>query len=195
MLFGPANTAFLLAMYTMSPPSRWAVITRAASRDTRKDPRAMTSCWTSQSFADVSSNGLEREIPALFTTRSTPPKASTAAWNAAAICSSSVTSTVTATALSGPPSSCATRAAFSPCRSATTTHAPSAASRRAMAFPIPLPAPVTSATRVASGFGGGIRRSLASSRAQYSMRNFSDSSIGAYVETASAPRITLIALR
>ncbi len=64
-----------------------------------------------------------------------------------------------------------------------------------MAFPIPLPAPVTSATRVASGFGGGIRRSLASSSAQYSMRNFSDSSIGAYAETASAPRITLMALR
>src|SRR6478735_1149042 len=41
----------------------------------------------------------------------------------------------------------------------------------------------------------GIRRSLASSSSQYSMRNFSDSSIGAYVDTASAPRITLIALR
>ncbi len=48
---------------------------------------------------------------------------------------------------------------------------------------------------MASGFGGGIRRSLASSSAQYSMRNFSDSSIGAYADTASAPRITLIALR
>ena len=36
--------------------------------------------------------------------------------------------------------------------------------------------------------------SLASSSAQYSMRNFSASSIGAYVESASAPRITLIAL-
>lgn len=63
-----------------------------------------------------------------------------------------------------------------------------------MAFPMPLPAPVTSATRVASGFGFGIRWSLASSSAQYSMRNFSDSSMGAYAETASAPRITLIAL-
>ncbi len=59
---------------------------------------------------------------------------------------------------------------------------------------MPLPAPVTSATRVASGLGFGIRRSLASSSAQYSMRNFSDSSIGAYVDTDSAPRITLIAL-
>lgn len=154
----------------------------------------MMSCCRSQSRADVSSSGLEMEIPALLTTRSTPPKASTASRKAPAICSSEVTSTVTATALSGPPSSSATAAAFSAFRSATTTHAPSAASRWAMALPIPLPAPVTRATRVASGFGAGIRWSLASSRAQYSMRNFSDSSIGAYEDTASAPRITLIAL-
>lgn len=64
-----------------------------------------------------------------------------------------------------------------------------------MAFPIPLPAPVTRATRVASGLGAGIRRSLASSSDQYSMRNFSDSSMGAYEDTDSAPRITLIAFR
>ena len=63
-----------------------------------------------------------------------------------------------------------------------------------MAFPMPDAAPVTRAIRVASGFGAGIRWSLASSRAQYSMRNFSDSSMGAYVEIASAPRMTLIAL-
>ena len=45
--------------------------------------------------------------------------------------------------------------------------------------PIPEPPPVTSATRVASGFGVGLRRSFASSSSQYSMRNFSASSIGA----------------
>ena len=54
--------------------------------------------------------------------------------------------------------------------------------------------PDSPAIRVASGFGFGIRWSLASSSAQYSMRNFSDSTIGAYVERPSAPRITLIAL-
>ena len=53
---------------------------------------------------------------------------------------------------------------------------------------------MTKATRVASGLGCGSRCSLASSSAQYSMRNFSDSGIGAYVDTDSAPRITLIAL-
>ena len=63
--------------------------------------------------------------------------------------------------------------------SATTTHAPSAASRRAIARPMPEPAPVTNATRPASGLGFGIRASLASSSAQYSIRNFSDSGIGA----------------
>jgi hypothetical protein len=43
---------------------------------------------------------------------------------------------------------------------------------------MPDAAPVTNAIRVASGFGFGILASLASSRAQYSMRNFSRSSIG-----------------
>ena len=58
----------------------------------------------------------------------------------------------------------------------------------------PGPAPVTSATRVASGLGFGSRASLASSSAQYSMRNFSDSGSARSVDTASAPRMTLIAL-
>jgi len=46
-------------------------------------------------------------------------------------------------------------------------------------LPIPEAAPVTSAIFVASGLGFGIRASLASSSAQYSIRNFSDSSMGA----------------
>ena len=53
---------------------------------------------------------------------------------------------------------------------------------------------MTNATRVASALGLGIRWSFASSSAQYSIRNFSRSSIGAYVDNASAPRITLMAL-
>ena len=48
-----------------------------------------------------------------------------------------------------------------------------------MALPIPEAAPVTRAMRVAWDLGLGIRASLASSRAQYSIRNFSASSIGA----------------
>ena len=59
---------------------------------------------------------------------------------------------------------------------------------------MPLAPPVTSATRVARRFGAGSRRSLASSSSQYSMRNFSLSGMGAYVDSDSAPRMTLIAL-
>ena len=60
-----------------------------------------------------------------------------------------------------------------------TTQAPSAARRVAMALPMPDAAPVTSAMRVACDLGLGRRASLASSSDQYSIRNFSDSSIGA----------------
>ena len=63
-----------------------------------------------------------------------------------------------------------------------------------MARPMPLAAPVTSAIRPAWRLGFGRRCSFASSSAQYSMRNFSRSSIGAYVDTDSAPRMTLMAL-
>ncbi|MCY1237125.1 hypothetical protein D9M72_498100 [compost metagenome] len=139
----------------------------------------MTLCWRSQSFSVVSSSGLEMESPALLTTRSSPPNASTASWMAAAIWASSVTSACTPMATSGPPSSAATARAFSRFRSAMTTQAPSAARRVAMALPIPEAAPVTSAMRVAWDLGLGRRASLASSRDQYSIRNFSDSSIGA----------------
>ena len=59
------------------------------------------------------------------------------------------------------------------------THAPSAASRVAIALPMPDAAPVTRAMRVACDFGRGILASFASSSAQYSMRNFSRSSMGA----------------
>ena len=39
-----------------------------------------------------------------------------------------------------------------------------------------------------------MRRSFCSSSSQYSIRNFSASGMGAYVDTDSAPRITLMAL-
>ncbi len=154
----------------------------------------MTSCWMSQSASVVSSRLRDSDSPALLTTRSTPPKARAASAIEAATAAASVTSEATLIATSGPPISAATFAAASPSRSATTTHAPSAARRRAIARPMPEPAPVTRATRAARALGWGIRWSLASSSDQYSMRNFSDSSIGWYVETDSAPRITLIAL-
>ena len=91
------------------------------------------------------------------------------------------------------PSASDTVRAASTSTSATTMAAPSSRSRMAMARPIPEPAPVTSAILPVSGLGLGRRWSLRSSSTQYSMRNFSASEIGAYVDRASAPRIALIA--
>ena len=164
----------------MSPPMPWSIMTRAASRETRNEPRAITSCCRSQSAARGLQQRRDSDRPALFTTRSTPPKARTACRNAAGdlllggdvdvdgdgdVRGASGAAELGGDLLGGGAAS----------RSATTTQAPSAASRRAVAAPMPEPPPVTSATRVASGLGAGIRRSLASSSSQYSMRNFSDS--------------------
>ena len=49
----------------MSPPIPCGPSTRAASRDTRNDPFAITSCCRSQSAAVVSSSGLEMDSPAM----------------------------------------------------------------------------------------------------------------------------------
>ena len=84
----------------MSPPSPCSIMIRAASRETRKLPFAITSCCRSQSCSVVSSSGLEIDRPALLTTRSTPPKASAAARNAAATASASLTSAATPMATS-----------------------------------------------------------------------------------------------
>ena len=128
----------------------------------------------------VSSSDLDSDRPALLTTRSRPPNASTVASTIACTASSSDTSPCDAERHVGvPPISAAAACALARSRSAITTQAPSAASLVAIALPIPEAAPVTSAIRVASGFGSGIRWSLASSSAQYSIANFSASSIGA----------------
>ena len=142
------------------------------------DPRAITLFWRSQSAVVVSTRDLLSERPALLITISTPPKARLPAAIAPLIAFSSVTSTPTATALSGPPSSVATFCAPAKSRSATTTQEPSATSRVAIALPIPDAAPVTSAILPTSALPLGARRSLASSNSQYSIRNFSDSLIG-----------------
>src|SRR6185312_8515450 len=120
----------------MSPPRPWATMARAAAWATRKLPLAMTSCCTSQSSALVSSSPLEIDKPALLTTRSIPPKATTVAATACCTAASSVTSAGTARATSLPPKAEATSPAPCASRSATTTQAPSAASCAAMARPM-----------------------------------------------------------
>ena len=163
----------------MSPPIPCSIIAPAAARETRKEPLAITSCCRSQSASVVSSSGLEIDRPALLTTRSTPPKASAAASMAFRTAAGSVTSACTPTALSVVPIPLAVATAEAGSTSTTTTQAPSAARRSAIALPMPEPPPVTNAIRPARGLGAGSRDSLASSSAQYSLRNFSASSIGA----------------
>ncbi len=107
-----------------------SIMIRAASRETRNEPRAITSCCRSQSATVVSSSGFEIDRPALLTTRSTPPKARTAAWKARR--DLRLVGDVDVDRGSRRPgrrSRAATVAALSPSMSATTTQAPSAASR------------------------------------------------------------------
>ena len=75
----------------MSPPSCCSISTFAAARDTRNEPLAITLCCRSQSATVVSSSDFDSDRPALLTTRSRPPNASTVASTAACTASSSVT--------------------------------------------------------------------------------------------------------
>ena len=78
-------------------------------------------------------------------------------------------------------------------RSTQTMCAPSFTRRWAVAFPMPVPAPITTTICRSSSFSGGMRRSFASSSDQYSMSKASCSSMASYWSIASAPRITSIA--
>src|SRR3954469_21608461 len=87
-------------------------------------------------------------MPALLNATSRPPYAWTAESNIAATCSSSVTSTWT----NSPLTASAARLPPSGAMSAQTTCAPAPAKRRAVARPMPLAAPVITATRPSSRF-------------------------------------------
>ena len=87
----------------MSPPSPCSMSAFAAAFDTRNEPFAMTSCCRSQSFSVVSSSGFDSDSPALLTTRSMPPNASSVASIAACTPSASATFAATPIATSVPP--------------------------------------------------------------------------------------------
>src|SRR5215218_4099776 len=99
--------------------------------------------WSERPFPTVESN----MTPALLTRMSTLPNSSTALWMRSWACSSSVTSHSTAIAF---PPSWDTLSTSSSRRSSrrapAATAAPSAASARTVASPMPLEAPVTTAT-------------------------------------------------
>jgi len=104
-----------------------------------------------QSSGDVSSMTARSPSPALLIRMSSPPQLLTARPTAASHCSCEVTSRCAYAAWpSAWPISAATRFPESSWMSVTRTAAPSAASRLAVAAPMPLPAPVTRATRPAS---------------------------------------------
>src|SRR4051794_15269387 len=105
-------------------------------------PRRLTASTKSHSSSSVLTKNEKRSVPALFTSTSTSPTAATPA----RIDSTSVTSIRTAV----PSISLATLRAPASLTSATATRAPSAASRRAVAAPMPDAPPVTSALRPSS---------------------------------------------
>src|ERR687891_2317026 len=130
---------------------------RHAGMVTKNEPRRCTSRTGSSSAGVMLWNALSRRIPALLTTMSTRPNASSAASTMAPPPSRVDTVSVLGTAT--PPASSISRATVAagpadapspstaPPRSLTTTCAPRAASSRAWARPRPLPAPVTTAAR------------------------------------------------
>src|SRR6266704_100862 len=116
----------------MTEPPPCARICLMAYLQHRYTEVRLTSCTRRHASTSVvrieSSSG--GEIPALLNAMSSPPYSSTATWNSARTSGSDVTSTFT----------------YRSPMSAQTTFAPSTAKRRAVARPIPLPAPVTTAT-------------------------------------------------
>src|SRR3954454_7483754 len=104
----------------------------------------LTSCTRRQASSSVSriESSSGGEMPALLTSTSIPPKRATAAAYMPCTSSAEVTSART----NSPSISSASALPPSSSRSATTTCAPSAANRRALARPMPLAAPVMTAT-------------------------------------------------
>src|SRR5262245_19763642 len=131
----------------MLPPVPCSYIWRSAARVVRNAP----SRWIASICFHLANSNWSRGatiwIPALLTRMSSRPNAAIALAMPASTCCSLLTSIATPTArLPAPSSSFA--AASAPCwfRSAMTTLAPSRAKVRAISLPMPLAAPVTTAT-------------------------------------------------
>ena len=127
----------------------WAIITRAASRATRNEPLAITSCWRSQSLLGRLEQRLGDRQPGVVDDEVDAAERQHGLGEGGGdllgvgdVDGDRRRRRRCRRARRRP------RAAASASRSATTTQAPSAARRRAMARPMPEPAPVTRATRV-----------------------------------------------
>src|ERR1700733_3888719 len=131
----------------MMLPLRCWYICRSAARVVRKAPSRWMASSRFQSANGSSSSGATIWIPALLTRTSIRPKAETAAAMPDSTSDSLVTSIATAMMRWPDPSSCsAVACAAVAFRSAITTLAPAAANVRAISLPMPLAAPVTTAT-------------------------------------------------
>src|SRR5579875_1623286 len=114
----------------------------------RNAPRRCTPSTVSQSSSDILNSRLSRSTPALFTSTAGGP--SSAATRSTAAVTWSVLLTSAPTAIACPPASpiaLTVPAQLSSSRSITATAIPSAASRIAVAAPMPRAAPVTMAIR------------------------------------------------
>ena len=131
----------------MAPPSPLSIIRLPAAWAHRKLPSSTIEVTALQPFGDRSSAFTTKFPAALLTRQSIRPKVSTAACISASTCSGSRTSVGSASAVPPEPSiSAAVSASGSARRPATTTAAPSRENSSAMARPMPLPPPVTTAT-------------------------------------------------
>jgi hypothetical protein len=150
----PANgmrSAFTLPIVMIRPPSpMW----RAASWAATNTPRTFTATIRSKSSSENWSSGATIAIPALLTSTSTRPKARAVSATAVRTAAGSALSACSARAR--PPAASMARTTSSAfCRALAkvmATAAPSAASRCAIAAPIPRDPPVTRATLPASCF-------------------------------------------
>src|SRR5881397_3872484 len=134
------------AVLTIEPPPRASMCGIACLHPMNWPFRLTATSRSKTAMSRVTmsvSTALVEESVALLCNTSRPPNDSTAVSTIETTLDSSETSTSAATAL---PSSPATRSAADLSMSATTTDAPSCAISRAVASPMPLPAPVTIAT-------------------------------------------------
>src|SRR5688572_62 len=153
-------------MLMIEPPPR-ARIRGTAYLMHSSVPRTLIAIvWSHAAMSMSAARATGPVTPALFTRMSGPPPAVSNCANSAATDDSSLTSAVTALA----PISAATRESRVPSRPAITTCAPAATKRRAIAAPMPVPPPVTSATRPSSArscvTGGSLPHDVAERRDQ-----------------------------
>ncbi len=136
-----------MLMILPPPASR---ISRPAAWPHSSAPVTLTASTRAKTSAGKSRNGASVAMPALFTSTSTRRQRAATAANAASTLARSATSSTIAHAVVAMGSIArATFSAAATSRSASTTAQPSSCSRRAIAAPIPRPAPVTTATREA----------------------------------------------